>query len=974
MSTREESRSREQNQRAVDEACKFRDELEQALQCGSQVETPRRASLKWRLNHILFYITVLSQLPGALAMVSPQEQWANAVSTLIWTCACALVLYMCGTIAKKLGEIVGSAIMLLAGGINTSLVQTCGALSQAITLVSTSFSGTLNALNIKLGALVDAYIEYLQWMKIIHLVTAVANGANSLINLIRLPFSLFASPVSSPFVPMSPQGKDDFTPEGASHAGNKFNVQDVNKYGFLLSTILATCMFILGPVWGLSKSYKCFETPMRMLERLPYVTWLIDFVKKWSAGEASMSDIPEDVSDFAAGKEERKRQPGLYNWGSGVSHLVMELDLEACGNDVRILGRCGDGKCYCKCHIKEEVLDAKAVITEIDTVGGAGVVEGTAGLGHKSRAYLDRNRMTFVSSVEEPIESRKERLSAEEQRCEKCNGDSKGKKICFDCYKLVDEKGKEKEEPIEDVIQKLETPVISQAIVDLMPKGKFCTGCGGILDPFQISKCKECLKEQKTSALANQGVLGYSWVGWTRERALWEISKVMGAEAADYVYSRIKQAAEHVNAHKLTYMAAAMTVVSVWFATRTYEPKFFSESSSKNRSRVVMAPKQYVGRRHSTKKLDHVVSGGEEQDLEQQDLARERQEREQEEFERAQDLQDKYEEYADTRSERRRQMERSTSTFEPKQVRKNQDWADAASDEEGEQLECVHFSSCPTMPLVIDAKHECHTACGGHHCAHFATCVPKTEKKEGLPAKLKELKMKHFPVARKPVQVARAARIIRKAKTTGKYFTRQEHEQHLAARRINRVNMTEESLLGKTRSVHQQFASHVFKVLYDGQMTSTGTVVADKVVVPLHSHIDGVVGISNATASAILTGEIIPIADDLGIFFHRGAVRCASGWRMEVPTNGIAIQLGYKAQSEVEPSHGVGFYSSNGLYDAPTEAGNCGGPVISCTSGALIGFHIAGSDNVNRFVPLTVDMINKLKMNEKDVLASMLFQ
>jgi hypothetical protein len=186
--------------------------------------------------------------------------------------------------------------------------------------------------------------------------------------------------------------------------------------------------------------------------------------------------------------------------------------------------------------------------------------------------------------------------------------------------------------------------------------------------------------------------------------------------------------------------------------------------------------------------------------------------------------------------------------------------------------------------------------------------------------------------------------------------------------------MEAESLLGKTREYHVRNTSHVFKMLYDGEMTSTATIVCDKVVVPLHSHVDGKdMSISNNVASAIIKGEIIPIAEDLGVFFHRGAVKPMNGWKMEIPVSGIAMQIGYKSGDEVEPSHGVGFYSSAGLYDAPTEAGNCGGPVISCASGALVGFHIAGSDLVNRFVPLTSKIIEALKASEP-TLRSMLFQ
>jgi hypothetical protein len=236
-----------------------------------------------------------------------------------------------------------------------------------------------------------------------------------------------------------------------------------------------------------------------------------------------------------------------------------------------------------------------------------------------------------------------------------------------------------------------------------------------------------------------------------------------------------------------------------------------------------------------------------------------------------------------------------------------------------------------------------------------------------------ELKAKHLDSALPRYAVARNLRSIRRAKTTPKHFTTREYLSFKKQKNDSPTLMTEESLLGKTRAIHMDIASHVFKVLYDGQMTSTGTIVADKLVVPLHSHqIGGSVTIVNPKTSVQIKGEIIPIADDLGVFVHGGLVK-AKAWTFEVPTTGIAMQLGYSAPEQVEPSHGVGFYSSSGLYDAPTEAGNCGGPVVSCMTGALLGFHIAGSDNVNRFIPLTTELIQKLKASAP-VLKAMLFQ
>jgi len=918
------------------EAVKFQGELEQAIKMTTQ-GTPRQRSLVWRHEKITAAIAMLLALPGAMGqqMLSPQEQWANAISTLIWTIMGAFVLYLFGkAIAKAITRC------------TTAILQVATALSNALTLLSTAFATTLGVVNTKLGVLVDAHIEYLKWMKIISLITAVATGVNSLIGLIRLPFSLFskAAACSSSFCKMSSEGRE-------SH---RFKAQDANRYGFFVSTILATCMFIFVPLWGFSKSYKCFEAPMRILERLPYATWLFDFIRDWSEGKATTADIPEDVQEFARGKEARRRPDGLFDFGYGTSHLQKEHDLETCENDKRLTGKCGDGQCYCKCHIAEEEGEAQSTIKEV-AEGEGGVLENTAGLGSRARQYITKNQIPFVRSQAEPIESRKERLTAEDQVCERCNGDSKGKKLCFECFTAgttltKEEKGKEKE--------------------------RLCKECENTLRPECIAICDPCIAKKVQARVAEEQKVGMNpeslslgLNGWfVRERVLWAVCQELGLEVVDYLRIRMNQFVDHVKDHKLYYAASAMTAIAVivtavsLFVSDDDEPRKLTaspverlEGRTEKRSRVIMAPRQYATRKNrsrsgqaqqGSKPRHHVPSGGAENDFEEPDtVSEERYQREQEERERAIALE---------------------IAFQDRE-RDRKQW------EETEQEECIHYANCPTMPMNIDAKNACNKACGGHHCAHFANCVPQNEKSEGLSRKTRELRMKHFPIERKPVEVARVARVVRKAQREGHHYTIEEKKQFDDVKRKTPVLMSSESLLGKTRQIHRDVASHVFKVFYDGEMTSSATIVADKVVVPLHSHIDGKkVSIGNASASAQLRGEIIPIADDLGVFYHYGAVSC-KGWRMEIPTTGICTQLGFKSQDETEPSHGVGFYSSSGLYDAPTEAGNCAGPVVSCATGALIGFHIAGSDNVNRFVPLTEQLIQRLKMSEP-VLTSSLFQ
>jgi hypothetical protein len=719
-----------------------------------------------------------------------------------------------------------------------------------------------------------------------------------------------------------------------------FEAQDANKYGFLLSTILATLMFVGVPLFGFAKSYKMFDAPMRILEKLPYMTWLVDWIARWTAGEATMDDIPEDVQEFAKGKESR-RNAGLYSgMGPGVSSKNKTHDQECCEADHKDGGRCSDGECYCKCHVDEEKSDANSIIEEC-TDGDPGL-ECTGGLGSKAQAWVRNNQRVFVRSQDESIDSRRERLDAEF-----------GPKISESQQSPIrpEEKGKEKE-------------------VEKTTEKRKCTECGIELSPYSIAVCNLCLKKKYAMKVAessgqeivlveplkNESIFGFDFCG-SKELILWLVTKEMLKEAWDYARMRSVQVYDHVSNHKAKYLAGAMGVITVGAALAAFllkdedTPSWISEGKAARHSRTRVAPDRWSGK--GGRKKNYIPSGSTEEDLDAQDIAEERYEREQEERERAQDLEDRYREEEQRAADKRRDFRNAQ-----------------------EENECIHFASCPTMPMKIDAKAECHTACGGHHCAHFATCIPKNETTESLTPvarKLFELKAKHLDSALPRYAVARNLRSVRKAKTTPKTYTHKEFLAFKHLQSVNPITMTEESLLGKTRTIHTDVASHVFKVLYDGQMTSTGTIVADKLVVPLHSHqVGGSVTIVNPKTSVQIKGEIIPIADDLGVFVHGGLVK-AKAWTFEVPTTGIAMQLGYSAPAQVEPSHGVGFYSSSGLYDAPTEAGNCGGPVVSCMTGALLGFHIAGSDNVNRFIPLTTELIQKLKASAP-VLKAMLFQ
>jgi len=231
--------------------------------------------------------------------------------------------------------------------------------------------------------------------------------------------------------------------------------------------------------------------------------------------------------------------------------------------------------------------------------------------------------------------------------------------------------------------------------------------------------------------------------------------------------------------------------------------------------------------------------------------------------------------------------------------------------------------------------------------------------------------MKYFPERVDPRVVAARKRRILRAKTHTKVYT----DKDLAEFRqvSSKHQMLDESLLKKQKQTWAEKSVRVFKAVHGDQVTSTATLVCDKIVVPLHSHVEGKpFSVYNSSTSAQLSGELIPIADDLGIYFTHGVIHVDKRVVMRPPQNELAIQIGFTDAEQVEPGFGVGFASASGLYDAQTAPGDCGGPVYACADGALIGFHIAGGQHVNRFVPMTAELAKRLAATGP-VLNSMLF-
>jgi len=131
--------------------------------------------------------------------------------------------------------------------------------------------------------------------------------------------------------------------------------------------------------------------------------------------------------------------------------------------------------------------------------------------------------------------------------------------------------------------------------------------------------------------------------------------------------------------------------------------------------------------------------------------------------------------------------------------------------------------------------------------------------------------------------------------------------------------------------------------------------------VPLHSSVDGAtVRVVNHSASAKMSSELIPIHDDLGVYYHSGVIKPAR-WNVRVPENEQVMLIGFTDPEQTEAEMSTGFCSKEGLYDACSDVGDCGGSVVACKDGALVGFHIAGGEHVNRFIPVTERMVEAFK-------------
>lgn len=183
-----------------------------------------------------------------------------------------------------------------------------------------------------------------------------------------------------------------------------------------------------------------------------------------------------------------------------------------------------------------------------------------------------------------------------------------------------------------------------------------------------------------------------------------------------------------------------------------------------------------------------------------------------------------------------------------------------------------------------------------------------------------------------------------------------------------------ESMLGKLKLDYFKHSRRVGKIWQTvggkRMMTSNATVVGSWVVQPFHSYVLDAEKreFQNYAVTKDLGNKYIDLADDLIAVPHYGSIPSPGRMGVRKPVTGDQVLIvSYAAEESTEPDIGVGLAAADGTYNAPTKAGDCGAPVYSAQDGALLGFHIGGGQLVNRFIPLTDEMIEVLRGDHSDV-------
>lgn len=861
------------------------------------------------------------------------------------------------------------------------------AIAQAVDRLSVSTTGVIDSSKLCVDTLTkhadELGVEVKTTMRWVKYGTVITSSAACLAAL----FPWISGPLSWIFV--GTKSRYDMVPEAWRPRAQRWN-----KLGTLLTAVLATVGFVVVPMMGWAKANKKFGPMLEMLRNFPMLTWLIDWVHDYMAGEATVDDIPDHATAFARGVPVTTSRSD-FQWSTGQrdDDLSGECNSSTCGGD-----DCTDGECFCSCHIADEREEAA------QSTASEEKLEGKGGLGSKAQQYLRKNQKIFTRSQEESYESRVERtkaaFSSDEEEEEKSDDDepseehirkwqarSKALKeflvkagaseVAHQAQCKADEISPEKpksSKPIsQEELQRLRdeyrrgtkahhwvpTAVKRNSETPKSPPPPIVH-----LRNCRFSRChpnscsEECKPLRRGVAMVQEGVtvahpdddgeieLDLRSTVVDDEEAHVRVATMNTYWGMFVAHPKVVKLARaylvvrnHFAVHWPKYYYAVMFFITTLSAVYMYKVRHRSgntdeEEEVKEKDEEDVHIPEARGTRFRPNKTTTsrrgkvgrwvkgtwVPSGGTEKDIDDPEF--------EEELERRFGYNQ-----GDYHEEGFKEMKEKTIKGL-------------------EELYGPHWKSVLVGSAVVGSVAGLKLA-HAHHAGRFR---PEAGQRVRPETGAKEDHQEPIPPATEKVaNVARRWRRQSSVRVTPSEVRRWQKGKVKASLEP----MEKESKFGKVRFNWKNCAASVYKLRYDGQFTSTATRVANWVVGPLHSRQGGQPSVTNVSVNSLLKREMIPIAEDLGIYYHGGTVP-GPKFVLRPPKNEMVYHLGYSEGDQVEPDMSAGLCSDQGLYDAATTFGHCGGPVIAVSDGALVGFHIAGGQIANKFIPITKELAEKL--------------
>jgi hypothetical protein len=107
--------------------------------------------------------------------------------------------------------------------------------------------------------------------------------------------------------------------------------QDANRAGMFMTGLLSLCMLVMAPIIGAKKIVDYIRPVLDVLRQIPYASWIVDWLIKWSRGEVDFDDLPQDNHQW---KEKMADNDAAEVWDE-VQQVRQELKKELGEDNLR---------------------------------------------------------------------------------------------------------------------------------------------------------------------------------------------------------------------------------------------------------------------------------------------------------------------------------------------------------------------------------------------------------------------------------------------------------------------------------------------------------------------------------------------------------------------------------------------------------------------------------------------------------------